>query len=110
MRSFPDTVELEYAQTGIRREGAFYGLWNLVNQIGVGFAFLVNGWVLKWFGYLSNVEQTPLAKLGIRLLLGPIAAVFVIGGIVLVSFYPITRKFYEERILPKVAARESGKV
>jgi GPH family glycoside/pentoside/hexuronide:cation symporter len=102
----PDTVELEYAQTGVRREGAFYGLWNLVNQIGVGFAFLVNGWVLKWFGYVANVDQTPLAKLGIRLLLGPIAAVFVIAGVVLLSFYPITRKYYDERILPKVTERD----
>jgi GPH family glycoside/pentoside/hexuronide:cation symporter len=102
----PDTVELEYAQSGVRREGAFYGLWNLVNQFGVGLALGISGWVLGGLGYVPNVEQTPLAKLGIRLLLGPIAAVFVVVGVVLVSFYPITRKYYDERILPKLAERD----
>ena len=102
----PDTVELEYAQSGVRREGAFYGLWNLVNQFGVGLALGISGWVLGGLGYVPNVEQTPLAKMGIRLLLGPIAAVFVVVGVVLVSFYPITRKYYDERILPKLAERD----
>ncbi|MBE3065099.1 MAG: MFS transporter [Spirochaetes bacterium] len=104
----PDTVELEYAQSGVRREGAFYGLWNLVNQFGVGLALGISGWVLGGLGYVPNVEQTPLAKMGIRLLLGPIAAVFVVVGVVLVSFYPITRKYYEERIMPKVLARDKA--
>ena len=102
----PDTVELEYAQSGVRREGAFYGLWNLVNQFGVGLALGISGWVLGGLGYVPNVEQTPLAKMGIRLLLGPIAAVFVVVGVLLVSFYPITRKYYDERILPKLAERD----
>ena len=104
----PDTVELEYAQSGVRREGAFYGLWNLVNQFGVGLALGISGWVLGGLGYVPNVEQTPLAKMGIRLLLGPIAAVFVVVGVVLVSFYPITRKYYDERIMPKVLARDKA--
>lgn len=102
----PDTVELEYAQSGVRREGAFYGLWNLVNQLGVGLALGISGWVLGAFGYVPNVAQSPLAKMGIRLLLGPIAAVFVVIGVLLVSFYPITRKYYDEHILPKVTERD----
>ena len=106
----PDTVEFDFAQTGVRREGAYYGLWNLLNQIGVAFALALNGWVLGLFGYVPNVTQTALSKLGIRLLVGPLAAVFVVAGVVVLSFYPITRKFYEERILPKVAEREGGKV
>ncbi len=104
----PDTVELDYAQNGVRREGAFYGLWNFTNQIGVALALALNGWVLGWFGYMPNVMQAPLAKLGIRLLVGPIAAVFVVVGVVILSFYPITRKYYEERIMPKVLARDKA--
>ncbi len=104
----PDTVALDYAQTGLRREGAYYGLWNLLNQIGVAFALALNGWVLGWFGYVPNVEQSPLARLGIRLLVGPFAAIFIIIGVVVLSFYPISRKYYEERIMPKIAAREAG--
>jgi GPH family glycoside/pentoside/hexuronide:cation symporter len=104
----PDTVELDYAQNGVRREGVFYGMWNFINQLGVAFALALNGWVLGWFGYVPNVAQGALSKLGIRLLVGPIAVLFVVIGIVVLSFYPITRKYYEERIMPKVRERDEG--
>jgi Na+/melibiose symporter-like transporter len=54
------------------------------------------------------VEQAPLAQLGIRLLVGPFAAIFVVVGVAVLSFYPISRKYYEERILPKILAREGA--
>jgi GPH family glycoside/pentoside/hexuronide:cation symporter len=103
----PDTVELDYAENGVRREGAFYGLWNFMFQVGIAFALALNGWVLYGFGYAPNVAQNALSKLGIRLLVGPIAALFVVIGIVVLSFYPITRKYYDEKILPKVLARDA---
>ena len=104
----PDAVELDYAEHGVRREGVFYGLWNFVNQLGVAFALALNGWVLGWFGYVPNVAQGALSKLGIRLLVGPIAAFFVVVGIVVLSFYPITRKYYDERIMPKVREQDAA--
>jgi glycoside/pentoside/hexuronide:cation symporter, GPH family len=103
----PDTVELDYAEHGVRREGVFYGMWNFVNQLGVAFALALNGWVLGWFGYVPNVAQAAASKLGIRLLVGPIAVVFVVTGIVVLSFYPITRKYYEEKIMPKVREQDA---
>jgi GPH family glycoside/pentoside/hexuronide:cation symporter len=103
----PDTVELDYAEHGVRREGVFYGMWNFINQLGVAFALALNGWVLGWFGYVPNVAQDAASKLGIRLLVGPIAAVFVVIGIVVLSFYPITRKYYEEKIMPKVREQDA---
>ena len=104
----PDAVELDYAEHGVRREGAFYGLFNFANQIGVAFALALNGWVLQGFGYMPNVAQSAHSQLGIRLLVGPIAVVFVVIGIVVLSFYPITRKYYDERILPKVRERDAA--
>jgi GPH family glycoside/pentoside/hexuronide:cation symporter len=103
----PDAVELDYAEHGVRREGVFYGMWNFINQLGVAFALALNGWVLGWFGYVPNVAQDAASKLGIRLLVGPIAAVFVVIGIVVLSFYPITRKYYEEKIMPKVREQDA---
>jgi GPH family glycoside/pentoside/hexuronide:cation symporter len=99
----PDAAELDYAENGLRREGAFYGLWNFVLQLGQAFANALIGWILAGFGYIANVEQTASAKLGIRLLVGPVAAVFVVAGVVVLSFYPITRKYYDTVILPKAA-------
>jgi GPH family glycoside/pentoside/hexuronide:cation symporter len=105
----PDTAELDYALNGVRREGAFYGLWNFTQQIGQAFANAMNGWILAAFGYIANVEQTAQGKLGIRLLVGPVAAIFVVAGVVVLSFYPITRKYYDTVILPKVAEWDKNK-
>ncbi|HVP20196.1 MAG TPA: MFS transporter [Spirochaetia bacterium] len=99
----PDAVELDYAETGVRREGAFYGIWNFMNKVGVAVANVITGWVLAGFGYVANVPQTDGAKLGIQLLVGPIAAVFFIAGVIVLSFYPITRKYYQTVIMPKAA-------
>jgi GPH family glycoside/pentoside/hexuronide:cation symporter len=105
----PDAVELDYAQNGVRREGAFYGVWNFMNKVGVALANFINGLVLAAFGYVANVPQTEHAKLGIQLLVGPVAAVFFIAGVVVLSFYPITRKYYDTVIMPKVAAWDKKK-
>jgi GPH family glycoside/pentoside/hexuronide:cation symporter len=103
----PDTVELDYAENGVRREGAFYGVFNFMNKAGVAVANLINGLVLSAVGYVANVPQTEGAKLGIQFLVGPIAMVFFAAGVVTFAFYPISRKFYETVIMPKVAARDA---
>jgi GPH family glycoside/pentoside/hexuronide:cation symporter len=105
----PDTVELDYAENGVRREGAFYGLFNFMNKVAVALANLINGLILAGFGYVANAQQTEMAKTGIQLLIGPIAAVFFIAGFIVLSFYPISRKYYDSVIMPKVAAWEAKK-
>jgi GPH family glycoside/pentoside/hexuronide:cation symporter len=99
----PDTVELDYARNGVRREGAFYGVFNFMNKVGAAFGTFLSGIVLSAFGYVANVEQTETSKLGIQLLVGPIGGVFFLAGVIAMAFYPITRKYYDTEILPKVA-------
>jgi glycoside/pentoside/hexuronide:cation symporter, GPH family len=107
--TMPDVVELDYALHGVRREGAFYGLFNFMNKVGVAVANLINGIVLAVFGYIANVDQTALSKTGIQLLVGPIAGIFFLAGVVVFAFYPITRKYYDTEIMPKVAEWEKKK-
>jgi GPH family glycoside/pentoside/hexuronide:cation symporter len=105
----PDVTELDYANTGVRREGVFYGLWNFTLKVGQALATFVIGWILSAFGYVPDVAQSASSILGIRLLVGPIAAVFFVAGVVVLSFYPITRKYYDTEIMPKVAAWDRKK-
>jgi GPH family glycoside/pentoside/hexuronide:cation symporter len=102
----PDAIEYDYLKTGQRREGAFYGIWTWALKIGQALAVLAMGWVLSLMGYVADkIPQAPSAELGIRLFLGPIpAAVFVAGAIVL-YFYPINEKRYEE-IIAEIAKME----
>ncbi len=103
----PDVVEYDYAENGVRREGVFYGLWTFTSKVGQALAIALSGWTLSAFGYVPDLPQTELALLGIRLLCGPIPAVFFFAGIIILSFYPITRDRYEE-ILKKIALRDAN--
>ncbi|MCJ7806679.1 MAG: glycoside-pentoside-hexuronide (GPH):cation symporter [Clostridia bacterium] len=100
----PDVVEYDYAENGIRREGVFYGLWTFTSKVGQAFAIALSGWTLSAFGYIPEAAQTDLSLLGIRLLCGPVPIIFFITGVIVLSFYPITREKYAE-ILQKIALR-----
>jgi GPH family glycoside/pentoside/hexuronide:cation symporter len=109
----PDVVEYDFAETGSRREGVFYGLLLFSSKVGQAFALALCGWILAAFQYVQPTdavavpEQGELAILGIRLLTGPIPAFFFLLGVIVMSFYPITRKVYDE-IMKKVEAREQA--
>ena len=108
-----DVVELDFANTGARREGVFFGLFTLVSKAGQGLAGLVSGLVLAAGNYVSPPEgvdfipQAESAVFAIKLLTGPIPAVCFIIGVVVLSFYPITAQAYAE-IRRRVEAREEN--
>lgn len=107
----PDVVEYDFAENGNRREGIFYGMWTFVSKLGSALGLGLTGWILAAFGYIEPTSavadpvQGAGAILGIRLLTGPVPAFFFLGGIVVLSFYPITREVYAG-IMAKVAERE----
>ncbi len=108
----PDVVEYDYAETGVRREGVFYGQWTFMSKIGQALGLAINGWILSLFGYRESVagvfmEQSESALLGIRLIAGPIPAFFFICGIIVLRFYPITNEYYQ-KIMEKIAATEAA--
>ncbi|TVR32611.1 MAG: MFS transporter [Spirochaetaceae bacterium] len=108
----PDIIEYDYAESGSRREGVFYGMWTFVSKTGQAFGIALTGWVLDAFGYreptalIPDPVQTDAARLGIRLLTGPIPAAFFIAGVIVLSFYPITRARYNE-IMETIRRRDA---
>ncbi|MFP4179196.1 MAG: MFS transporter [Spirochaetaceae bacterium] len=91
----PDVVEYDALKNGIRREGVFSSLWTFGSKIGQAVALAISGFLLDIFRYTPEVELEPIARIGIRLLCGPVPALFYISGIVILAFYPITRGYYD---------------
>jgi GPH family glycoside/pentoside/hexuronide:cation symporter len=100
----PDAVEWDFVHTGQRREGIYYGLWTLISKLGQALAGLTIGLTLSGSGYVANVAQKPDSILAIRFLTGPIPVVIILAGIIVIRFYPITRKVYEEMINKQTVA------
>ncbi len=93
----PDTIEYGYSKTGERHEGVYYGLWTLVSKTGQALAALLMGLILDFYRYLPNEPfQAQEAIFGIRLLFGPIPAFIFIIATIIVLFYPIDAKRYQE--------------
>jgi GPH family glycoside/pentoside/hexuronide:cation symporter len=92
----PDTVEYGYLQSGERREGGYYGIWTFFSKGGQGLAIAVSGLILHRTGYVAEAVQTGLARLGIRLLVGPVTALFFAGAAFMLLFYPLNEKRYAE--------------
>ncbi len=105
----PDVVENNYAGTGKRREGIYYGLWTFLSKLGQAVSALIIGIILTLVHYAPGVEQPGLAKTGIRVLLGPIPVIIITAGILVMSKYPITGKKYGE-ILRKIETMEKKDV
>ncbi len=98
----PDTIQYEQLKSGKREEGSYYGLWTFFSQIGQALAGFIGGFVLQIMLFKNNTPvQAPEAITGIRLLLGPIPAVFLVIAGVLILFYPISEKFYREMMSNK---------
>ena len=109
----PDAIEWDEWKTYERHEGMFYSLITLMgkiaNSISVPFSLLV----LEMTGYQAgSVVQPDSALNGIRLLIGPVPAVLLTGGIVFAIFYPLTRQQHHqivEELRNRRKARKANK-
>ncbi len=104
----PDTIEYDYARSGVRREGIYYSVWTFVIAFGGALAGFLVGQGLEIFGYVPDAVQSARSILGIRLLIGPLPAVLFLLGNFAIAYYPLTRKRYEE-IQARIRERDGGK-
>ena len=92
----PDVIDWDELRRAQRQEAAYYSVITLIQKLVGALTIAVTGLALSATGYMANAvvdaQQPASALWAIRLLTGPLPAVFFIAGIVLVSFYPISRE------------------
>ncbi len=104
----PDTIEWDELRSAKRQEAAYYSVVTLIQKLVGAGTIALTGTALAAAGYVqvtqhvagcaagvvrdAAVAQPDSALTAIRTLTGPLPALFFILGIVLVSFYPISRE------------------
>ncbi|MFQ4139681.1 MFS transporter [Nodosilinea sp. PGN35] len=103
----PDVVDLDELSTGLRREGLYFSALVFLQKLGLALALFISGQVLSWTGYLASAEVQPGAALtAIRLLIGPLPALLLAGGLWFCYRYPITRDRHQQILLALQAQRQ----
>jgi GPH family glycoside/pentoside/hexuronide:cation symporter len=96
----PDAIAGEEANTGRRREGSYYGMWTFVSKLGAALAIFTAGNILGLGGYVSRggeaASQPSSVITAVRLIIGPIPALVLVGAIILMQFYSIDGKLLSE--------------
>jgi GPH family glycoside/pentoside/hexuronide:cation symporter len=111
----PDIIELDELKTGKRREGVFYAFMVLLQKFGLALGLFLVGVALEAAGFIQREAGQPIptqpesALWAIRLAIGPLPALFLIAGLILAYFYPITREVHAEiRLKLQERYRESA--
>jgi len=106
----PDAIEWGELRTGERHEGVFYSLVTLMTKVATSISIPLTALILDLTGYVPNSTIQPQSALtGIRLLVGPIPALFLMFGIVFALKYPLNREEYAD-VVAKLENRRGDKV
>ncbi|MFN9174710.1 MAG: MFS transporter, partial [Synechocystis sp.] len=98
----PDVVDLDELNTGERREGIFYAFMVLLQKIGLALGLFLVGITLETAGFIPRIpgEAIPIqpesALWAIRFAVAPLPAFFLLVGVILATFYPITREVHAD--------------
>jgi glycoside/pentoside/hexuronide:cation symporter, GPH family len=94
----PDAIEVDELVTGKRHEGIFYSLVALFKKIASSIAIPTALLVLDRSGFIPPTNQVlaPVepasAVLAIRMMIGPVPSILLLGGILFAAFYPLSRE------------------
>jgi GPH family glycoside/pentoside/hexuronide:cation symporter len=91
-----DVLDVDELETGEKRAGAFLGFWSVIVKAAQSVGPVIVGWALAVAGYVPNAPQTPLVVYTMRLLYGPIPALFFIVSYLLFRHFSLTRERLSE--------------
>lgn len=104
----PDAVEVDELASGHRHEGIFYALVTLFRKIAASVAVSLIPLVWKISGYVADApQQNESAITAIRIMVGPVPSLFLLGGIIFAIFYPLSRQAHRETREQIAARREA---
>lgn len=100
----PDVIEADAATTGEERPGAFYGMMTFLEKAGTAVALGGLGLGLQAAGYVEGAAtQAEGARLAIRVLIGPVPAMVLLGAAALALLAPPLTRAAHRHLRQRVA-------
>lgn len=88
----PDTVEWGEWRSGVRAEGAVFGLVSLVQKASLGLAAGALGQLLDAVGYRPNQVQSAETLAGMKLIMIALPVVFAVAAAAFITAYPLDQR------------------
>lgn len=101
-----DTVEYGEWRSGVRAEGAIYGLVSLISKAGLGVAAAILGELLSLIGYRPNTAQSAATLEQMRFIMIALPAMLSVAALSAIAFYPIDQKLHG-RLLRAISWRRA---
>ena len=105
---YTEIIDEDQSVTGLRREGAFYGIQAFIIRFASGLQAVFLSLIMGIFGYVEGAQtQVASAATGFRVAMSFLPAGLVLIGCLIITRYPL----YGERLAQvkqKIAAGESA--
>ncbi len=109
----PDVVDVDELNTGLRREGVYYGFFVFLQKLGISLGLAFSNLILQVVDYIPAVPGEPFpvqndtVLLAFRLFISFVPLVILILSLPIAYKYPITRRRHAE-IRAELEARKQG--
>ena len=96
----PDTIEVDAANSGLRREGIFTGVWTAQEKTGMAVGALLAGTILDWTGFVESLAGETVFQPG-SALVGILVGFALVPALLFLLSLPIIRRYdlSEERLV-----------
>lgn len=92
---YADIADYSELRTGRRATGLIFSSSSMSQKFGWTIGGALTGWLLAYFGFQANVEQSAEAQNGIRMMLSILPAVGALLSVLFVAFYPLNERQME---------------
>jgi len=93
---YADIADYSEVRTGRRATGLIFSSSSMSQKFGWTLGGALTGWLLGYYGFQANVEQSEFAQTGIRMMLSYFPAIGALLSVLFISLYPLGEKQVKE--------------
>ena len=89
---YADSADYSEWKQGRRATGLVFSASSMSQKFGWTIGGAATGWLLAYYGFQANIEQTAVTQNGIQLMLSILPAAAAVISVLFILFYPLTEK------------------